>query len=74
LLAGACTPAALQRRSQPHTHPQPHTPPAGRVDARTGKVAAVPLSSDHTPMDPAEADRVLASGVSLCAGILMGDR
>ncbi|KIY98047.1 Protein phosphatase 2C containing protein [Monoraphidium neglectum] len=35
---------------------------AGCVEVRSGRVAAVPLSSDHTPMDQAEADRVLASG------------
>jgi hypothetical protein len=44
-----------------HTmHTVPH---AGCVEVRSGRVAAVPLSSDHTPMDQAEADRVLASGV-----------
>jgi serine/threonine protein phosphatase PrpC len=35
----------------------------GKVDVR-GHVSAVALSIDHTPMDPREAERVIATGVS----------
>ncbi|KAI8474496.1 MAG: phosphatase 2C-like domain-containing protein [Monoraphidium minutum] len=45
---------------------------AGRIEPRGGKVVAVPLSSDHTPMDQAEADRILASGGRI-ASYMYGD-
>jgi hypothetical protein len=37
--------------------------PAGKVDSH-GAVTAVALSSDHTPMDAKEAERIIATGVS----------
>jgi hypothetical protein len=39
---------------------------AGKVDAH-GAVTAVALSSDHTPMDAKEAERIIATGVSRLA-------
>jgi hypothetical protein len=45
--------------------------PAGKVDAH-GAVTAVALSSDHTPMDAKEAERIIATGVSGLAW--QGDR
>lgn len=42
---------------------------AGKVDIHNC-VTAVALSSDHTPMDAKEAERVLAAGVSMAGGPL----
>jgi hypothetical protein len=43
-------------------HSSLHLP--GRKDS-SGAVVAVPLSSDHTPMDPSEAQRINANGVGI---------
>jgi hypothetical protein len=39
---------------------------SGKVDSH-GAVTAVALSSDHTPMDAKEAERIIATGVSMPA-------
>lgn len=46
-------------------HALPATTCAGRMDARSAGVAAVPMTRDHTPEEVGESERVLACGVSL---------